>query len=268
MLFSLSEQILNRANVAIIAKFALKCSPRTQFIVSTTHLLYNPRRDDVRLAQTQVLLAELDRLACRNWNNRDVSSDRIPIILTGDFNLQFFTEPYKLITENFVTLQRMNLPARELLPFGLGITDNCQHIGVVRCNERQKTILFNSERLGREGNEFLPFLDYQSMKNSRLPFNSGRLTHGLNLTSAFAEQNRDHRYFASTHHRQWITVDYVFYTKFWKRSKPSKFSPLQLLSYLELPTVADCHSNGPIPNVYLGSDHYSLVTRFALRKHN
>ncbi len=33
------------------------------FFVATTHLLYNPHRSDIRLAQLQVFFAELDRVA-------------------------------------------------------------------------------------------------------------------------------------------------------------------------------------------------------------
>lgn len=61
--------VLNRDNVAIIAKFSPKRNPENEFIVATTHLLYNPRREDVRLAQTQVLLTEVDRISYKH-NNR------------------------------------------------------------------------------------------------------------------------------------------------------------------------------------------------------
>lgn len=62
--------LLNRDNVAIIAKFAPKENPNAEFIVATTHLLYNPRRQDVRLAQTQVLLTEIERIAFRKQGDR------------------------------------------------------------------------------------------------------------------------------------------------------------------------------------------------------
>lgn len=58
-----NDSVLNRDNVAIIAKFAPKSNLSSEFIVATTHLLYNPRRDDVRIAQTQLLLTEIDRMA-------------------------------------------------------------------------------------------------------------------------------------------------------------------------------------------------------------
>lgn len=62
--------LLNRDNVAIIAKFAPKDNPGAEFIVATTHLLYNPRRQDVRLAQTQVLLSEIERMAYKKQADR------------------------------------------------------------------------------------------------------------------------------------------------------------------------------------------------------
>lgn len=55
--------VLNRDNVAIIAKFAPLNNESAEFIVATTHLLYNPNRQDVRVAQTQILLTELERMA-------------------------------------------------------------------------------------------------------------------------------------------------------------------------------------------------------------
>lgn len=56
-------EILNRDNVGLIAKLALRDSPSTQFIIATTHLLYNPKRNDVRLAQLQILMSEIERIA-------------------------------------------------------------------------------------------------------------------------------------------------------------------------------------------------------------
>lgn len=67
-----------------------------EFVVATTHLLYNPRRQDVRLVQIQILLAELDRIS----KIHDIEAN-VPVILTGDFNLQPNTAPYNLLTKGF-----------------------------------------------------------------------------------------------------------------------------------------------------------------------
>lgn len=150
--------MLNRSNVAIVAKFRLKASPYSQLVVATTHLLYNHRRQDVRLAQVQVLLAEIDRIAYRGIDeHRRVNY--LPIILTGDFNFQPNTAPYgkmmslgrsfasvwtqRLVSALIVNgcLTNNSLGKRleitnqiyepkfgnVLLPIELGVTDDCQH---------------------------------------------------------------------------------------------------------------------------------------------
>lgn len=77
----------------------------------------------------------------------------------------------------------------------------------------------------------------------------------------------DSTYMASTYHRKWITVDFIFYTKFKRRgirNEPFQYSPLQLLANYVLPTVRECSEMGPIPNSQIGSDHYSMAAKFVL----
>lgn len=62
-LYQTDIELLSRDNVGIVAKFSLKSSPETKFVIATTHLLFNPRRNDVRLGQVQILLAEIERIA-------------------------------------------------------------------------------------------------------------------------------------------------------------------------------------------------------------
>lgn len=101
----------------------------------TTHLLYNPRREDIRLAQTQIILAELDRLSKSNESN----NKRLPIIFTGDFNLESHSPTYQLVTSGYVRYEHLSQRRLELsnqypptgpslLPSFLGITDHCQHL--------------------------------------------------------------------------------------------------------------------------------------------
>ena len=62
-LYQTGVELLSRDNVGLIAKFSLKESPETKFVVATTHLLFNPRRNDVRLGQVQLLFAEIERIS-------------------------------------------------------------------------------------------------------------------------------------------------------------------------------------------------------------
>lgn len=128
--------------MAIIAKFRLKSSINQQFVVSTTHLLFNPKRQDIRLAQMQVLLAELDRIACHTEQHRTV-----PIILTGDFNIQQNSDVFRLIVGESVVprklFEKMNFKVgndrKNLLPREMGISDECQHLDVVVNSNRYQT---------------------------------------------------------------------------------------------------------------------------------
>lgn len=109
--------------------------------MATTHLLYNPKRQDVRLAQIQVLLAELDRISRDGCNSRGYPN-YLPIILAGDFNLQPQSAPYQLLTKGklfYDQLTNRQLEKRSenpyapitgniLLPKHLAITDHCQHV--------------------------------------------------------------------------------------------------------------------------------------------
>lgn len=108
-------QELNRCNVGIIVKFSSKKNPHTEFVVANTHLVYNPRRDDVRIAQMQVLLAELNSVAIDSNTN-----EPIPIILMGDFNCEPFSLPWRLINNGSIDAQNTL--------FRIGITDNCTHL--------------------------------------------------------------------------------------------------------------------------------------------
>ncbi|XP_034479737.1 protein angel [Drosophila innubila] len=112
-LYDMNVPLLDRENVALLAKFRLKQSSRDrnakesqEVVVATTHLLFNPRRSDVRCAQVTKLLNELHIFAANS--SKDCSSDSnkkqslpdsytTPVILTGDFNSEIDTPPMTLI---------------------------------------------------------------------------------------------------------------------------------------------------------------------------
>lgn len=57
--------LLDRNNVGLVARFSPKNADDSSFVVATTHLLFNPRREDVRMGQSCLLLAEIDRISYR-----------------------------------------------------------------------------------------------------------------------------------------------------------------------------------------------------------
>ncbi|XP_024861537.1 protein angel homolog 1 isoform X2 [Kryptolebias marmoratus] len=109
--------------------------------VANTHLLFNPRRGDVKLAQLAIMVAEIDTMikSCK------AKGQHCNVVLCGDFNSRPHTPLYQLITTGKLYYQ--GLPAwmisgqedlsykpayhrlcAPLWPSSLGITDRCQYI--------------------------------------------------------------------------------------------------------------------------------------------
>lgn len=219
-----------------------------EFVVATTHLLYNPRRDDIRTAQLQVLLAELDRMSLHSRTEQP-----LPIILTGDFNCLPYSSPYRLIHDGHIHSDNLALK--------LGITDDCQHIN------RHKTALFSSEQKD-DGNIDNIDATATTAEYVQKHGNTGALWHYLNLTPTLHPNEMN--ILASTNQDKWIIVDYIFYTKFTRRTlgplgASQTYSSLQLLANYQLPTKHECENAiGQIPNDMYGSDHFAMASEFVL----
>ena len=276
-LYQSGIELLSRDNVGIVAKLAVKENPETQLVIATTHLLYNPRRNDVRLGQSQLLLAEIERIAF--LENTPMGSKYLPVILTGDFNLEPNSGVYQFITKGSFEYQGKgrNLEPTEyrtlsnsLIPPRLYITDNCQHFNILRHRLRgngpSRVMLENSENMNLKGNSSnasrysevnTDTTDRQIIEvvpEYRVQFCSGTLTHPFHFQSVYNHQQFDGRRECTTHQDNWITVDYIFY------------SDLTPIEKYKLPTAAECATLPTIPNFAVGSDHFCLGATFKINK--
>ncbi|KAG7188904.1 hypothetical protein KM043_008509 [Ampulex compressa] len=167
-LYQSGINLLSRDNVGIIAKLCVKDNPDIQIVIATTHLLYNPRRNDVRLGQTQLLLAEIERIAF--IENTMTGPKYLPIILSGDFNLEPYTGVYQFITQGSfeyigkgknLEWTHYNTLTNCLIPPRLCVTDNCQHFNILikrlRGEGTGKVMLRNSENCNKDCNAYMPF---------------------------------------------------------------------------------------------------------------
>ncbi|XP_071962266.1 uncharacterized protein [Antedon mediterranea] len=139
-------RILDRDNVGLIAVLKSK-QVSCRLCVANTHLLFNPKRGDIKLAQLSNLLAEIDEVAYEVNNENDTGY--CPIILCGDFNSQPNSPLYKFIengTLNYSGMvsdevckpwyadspkrgSRLNVP---LLPKRVGISESCQYLRLIK----------------------------------------------------------------------------------------------------------------------------------------
>ncbi|CAH0716658.1 unnamed protein product, partial [Brenthis ino] len=243
--------ILNRDNIGLMVKIAPKGSPNTPLVVATTHLLYNPKRTDVRLAQLQVLLAEIDRFA---FSHNGKEPSHLPIILTGDFNSTPDSAVIQLLDRGHVSAS----PFRDNSDWKkIGVTDNCQHLSVYL--NRQKGVstdfsmikLYNSDYMEdpAEG-------DKTSVREFSELFNTGDIGHSLKLASVYRKAKKCGHLEATTYQDYWVTVDYIYF---------SICNSLKLVERLRLPTASECAVLGILPNDRYGSDHLALAATFQLQ---
>ncbi|KAJ8737285.1 hypothetical protein PYW07_000556 [Mythimna separata] len=242
--------ILNRDNIGLMVKLAPHALPSSPVVVATTHLLYNPNRTDVRLAQMQVFLAEIDRFAYFD-NGRE--SGHLPIILTGDLNSTPDSAVVKLLDRGHVRAS----PYRDGSDWKrIGVTDNCQHLAVMLNRREGRDTHFSHIQIHNSANstgegegscgQGVSLLDqFNTM------FNTGDIRHLFKFDSVY-ESHRG----ATTFQNYWVTVDYIYF---------SCRGPLRLLERLRLPTEVECEVLGRLPNHVYGSDHLALAATFELK---
>ena len=116
-----------------------------RLVVATTHILYNPKRGDCKLAQMQMILANIDKLA---YKKSKVTSENkmipayYPTIFCGDLNCISQSKMYEFVHKskltNYKELNRYLISGqiqtsrsclkieKTLLPDELGISDQSQ----------------------------------------------------------------------------------------------------------------------------------------------
>lgn len=91
------DALLDRDNVGLVLLLqpngvASPLSQSSSICVANTHLLYNPRRGDVKLAQLAILLAEIGRMS------RLPNGSTSPVVLCGDLNSTPLSPLYRFLT--------------------------------------------------------------------------------------------------------------------------------------------------------------------------
>ncbi|XP_042235783.1 uncharacterized protein LOC121875338 isoform X2 [Homarus americanus] len=285
-----AKEVLDRDNIGLLAKLSPVSQPNSPALcVATTHLLFNPRRHDVKLAQVVLLLAEIDRLSYTG--EQGGRSQYCPVILTGDFNAEPHSALIHFLKEGRLhyeglgskTLARHGtigpLLGPELFPRSLGLTDRCQHavLAQSRYLEQARGPIFSlSDK--RKLEESLIHLYHSDRElpahrsansTNQGPTPSGWFSHGFNFNSVY--RHRLSRLGmapeATTRQDGWTTVDYMLYS----RNYSNKFSrpvdgKLKLLARYGLLSGPEADRFSPLPSAVSPSDHFPLAAQFLLRK--
>ncbi|KAJ4928783.1 hypothetical protein JOQ06_004408, partial [Pogonophryne albipinna] len=247
--FQRGDALLDRDNVGLVLllrpKDARSQSDASSFIcVANTHLLYNPRRGDIKLAQLAILLAEINRLS------RLPDGSTNPVVLCGDFNSTPWSPLYSFLANGsleYKGLQSSMVSGQEFSPRGqrlltaplwsqtLGISPQCQY-------ESSRPPADSSPSV--EGAISNLTVEDLASKAAYAIQHRARIEHTLKLHSSYDHLLQDGRPEITTYHSNTAT----------NNSSP-------LLHFLsELKKV-----NG-LPNQNHSSDHLPMFARFRLRR--
>ncbi|KAJ8396847.1 hypothetical protein AAFF_G00011700 [Aldrovandia affinis] len=290
-------EMLDRDNVGVVLLLqpvSLQGSEVTALgsplCVANTHLLFNPRRGDVKLAQLAMILAEIDAT---------VKGTSCPVILCGDFNSVPNMPLY-----NFITTQQLyyhGLPAwmisgqedlsykthhrrlyAPLWPSSLGISDNCQYVcgGAAEGVESGKLNYDREFLLGLrfceaalirpEVLELIPGVTDATPdpleKQPYIPRFRYTIHHAIDLWSAYSHFITDtNRPEVTTLHSEFgATVDYIFYSARTGGVGHLQHGGLQLIGRLSLLSEDDLWPMKGLPNEIFSSDHLCLLAKFQL----
>ena len=140
--------VLDRDNVALLVLLRPKGkkvnNKSFRLCIANTHLLFNPRRGDIKLAQAMLLMAEIEKLSFIKNIPKTGKEKYCPTLLCGDFNCEPFCDLYKFFGRGILNydglLQRTisgqqegqfgkdYYVSKQVVPPSIGINDKCQYI--------------------------------------------------------------------------------------------------------------------------------------------
>lgn len=272
--FRPGDALLDRDNVGLVVLLRPndavgQSDLSTVICVANTHLLYNPRRGDIKLAQLAILLAEISRLS------RLPDGSTNPVVLCGDFNSTPWSPLYSFLTTgclDYRGLQIGTVSGQETSPRGqrlltspiwshsLGIDHQCQY---------KKKPAAESPPTSPTVEGAISDLTVEDFSTKAVDAFRARIEHILKLQSSYQHRlMSDGRPEITTcHSRTAMTVDYILYT-------PDSITPpslpggrgLDLLGRLSLVGQSELEEVRGLPNRYHSSDHLPLLARFRFRR--
>lgn len=176
--------ILDRDNVGIIAVLKPKLMNRNEsskLVIANTHLIFNPRRTDIKLAQLKLFLSEIEAISLKNPNDSHNERSYHPTILCGDMN----STPGSIVN-NFVTRDNLVRSDKELEPIA---TLDREGSPIARDTLKNPCPDMNQETINDNMNSYTPSMKFKSVYPTRDE-------QGRRYVSTFSS----------------CIVDYIFYT--------------------------------------------------------
>ncbi|XP_030493648.1 carbon catabolite repressor protein 4 homolog 5-like [Cannabis sativa] len=205
------------------------------FVIGNIHVLFNPKRGDIKLGQVRLLIEKASKLS-REWGC-------IPVILCGDLNSIPQSPIYQFLASSKLDIR---------------LYDRCKISGQIEANSKCKSFRPSNVKISS-----LPVSHRWSEEELRLATGSEvttHLKHHLKLCSAYLGasgscRTRDNygEPLATSYHSKFMgTVDYIWHTE--------EFVPVKVLETLPIDILK---RTGGLPSKKWGSDHLALVCELA-----
>ena len=240
-----------RDNVAQICVFKLKSHHHKEdpmVVVSNIHVLFNPKRGDIKLGQVRILLDRVHNVLHKfhtDW----------PGILCGDFN----SSPSSAL-HRFITTGEINLLSTSRREVSGQISD-----------ARSPPVAYGGEdhhkphaKQGAKKNKPWKLEEINTatgIENTNMESCVSVLKHHLNIRSSYSDVLGDEPLFSTAHDKYFGTVDYIFYSNSHNLDRYRWHArPMKVLG---VPPVQRILPKG-LPSGFWPSDHVSLMTTFQI----
>lgn len=237
-------RILNRDNVGLVVNLVPLANRGAKLCVATTHLLFNPKRGDVKLAQMRCLLAHIEKSAFLGVSRATGRLVYAPTVICGDLNATPHCPLYNFIRSG--QLEADGLIVGDIVGHHGG---NCIRSEDIHVGGLLPNTLHEEAFVSRFGEQALNSLQYA--------FDHNIISHTLGNFQSCYSHSKKNQPEVSTYADVPNTVDYIFF-------QSSKL--LRHAATMDLMTEGELASLGGIPNAAMGSDHLPLASRFFLKE--
>ncbi|KAI5660167.1 hypothetical protein M9H77_28960 [Catharanthus roseus] len=228
-----------RDNVAQLSVFEMCKDSSKRIIIGNIHVLYNPRRGEVKLGQIRSL-ASRAHLLSKKWGNA-------PVVLAGDYNSTPKSAIYK-----FLSTSELNVKLHDRRD--LSGQKNCLPTQALGLRKENGSLFVSMDRFFRQG------WTNEEVKTATGSADCNVVVHPLKLNSSYATamgstgtRDSSGEPLVTSYHSKFLgTVDYLWYS--------DGLIPTKVLDTLPVNVLRE---TGGLPCEKLGSDHLALVSEFA-----
>ncbi|XP_027169148.1 carbon catabolite repressor protein 4 homolog 3-like [Coffea eugenioides] len=228
-----------RDNVAQVSVFEMRKAKSRRILVGNIHVLYNPRRGDVKLGQIRFLLSRASILS-KKWGNT-------PVVLAGDYN----STPQSAIY-TFFSSSELNIMLHDR--GDLSGQKNCRPTQALGIRREQGSLFVWMDRFLHSSWTNEEIKSATGGTDSRVVRNPLKLRSSYAMVKGSAEtRSSNGEPLATSYHSKFLgTVDYLWFSDGIVPTKVMDTLPINVLKKI-----------GGLPCQKFGSDHLPLVSEFA-----